>query len=613
MASSKLILRGAAAPSVKNAIRCGSTFTNLTSEQFMKKPTNEPILDYKKGSTERKALEKALEEYASKVIEVPLCIGKERITRKLEHEQTMPSDHKHAIAKYTWATENDIKNAIETGLEAREKWHMKTLEERADILLHAADLCAGKYRMALNATTMLGQGKNILQAEIDAACELIDFFRFNAYFALDLEKYQPISTKASKNSMLYRALEGFVAAIAPFNFTAIGGNLASAPALMGNVVLWKPSDTAVLSNYIIYQILEEAGIPPGVISFLPSDGPVFGNTVCDSKHLAAINFTGSVPTFKYIWKRVGNNLDKYISYPKLIGGNTVCDSKHLAAINFTGSVPTFKYIWKRVGNNLDKYISYPKLIGECGGKNFHFIHPSADMDSVAPATIRSAYEYSGQKCSACSRIYLPESQWQNFKDKFSAIHKQLKMGDVRDGSIFLSSVIDGKSFARIKKYIDAAKSGEDGAKIILGGKCDDSKGYFVEPTLIQVTNPESKILTEEIFGPVLTAYVYPDSKAEEIVRSIKDATPYGLTGAVFSGDKDFLYKARDILRDAVGNLYLNDKSTGSIVGQQPFGGARMSGTNDKAGGPHYALRWSSPQTIKETFEPVREWRYQSMD
>uniref|UniRef100_A0AC35F1P3 Delta-1-pyrroline-5-carboxylate dehydrogenase, mitochondrial n=1 Tax=Panagrolaimus sp. PS1159 TaxID=55785 RepID=A0AC35F1P3_9BILA len=569
MASSKLILRGAAAPSVKNAIRCGSTFTNLTSEQFMKKPTNEPILDYKKGSTERKALEKALEEYASKVIEVPLCIGKERITRKLEHEQTMPSDHKHAIAKYTWATENDIKNAIETGLEAREKWHMKTLEERADILLHAADLCAGKYRMALNATTMLGQGKNILQAEIDAACELIDFFRFNAYFALDLEKYQPISTKASKNSMLYRALEGFVAAIAPFNFTAIGGNLASAPALMGNVVLWKPSDTAVLSNYIIYQILEEAGIPPGVISFLPSDGPVFGNTVCDSKHLAAINFTGSVPTFKYIWKRVGNNLDKYISYPK--------------------------------------------LIGECGGKNFHFIHPSADMDSVAPATIRSAYEYSGQKCSACSRIYLPESQWQNFKDKFSAIHKQLKMGDVRDGSIFLSSVIDGKSFARIKKYIDAAKSGEDGAKIILGGKCDDSKGYFVEPTLIQVTNPESKILTEEIFGPVLTAYVYPDSKAEEIVRSIKDATPYGLTGAVFSGDKDFLYKARDILRDAVGNLYLNDKSTGSIVGQQPFGGARMSGTNDKAGGPHYALRWSSPQTIKETFEPVREWRYQSMD
>uniref|UniRef100_A0A914PSY4 Multifunctional fusion protein n=1 Tax=Panagrolaimus davidi TaxID=227884 RepID=A0A914PSY4_9BILA len=569
MASSKLVFRRVAAPSVKNAIRCGSTFTNLTSEQFMKKPTNEPILDYKKGSTERKALEKALEEYASKVIEVPLCIGKERITRKLEHEQTMPSDHKHAIAKYTWATESDIKNAIETGLEAREKWHMKTLKERADILLHAADLCAGKYRMALNATTMLGQGKNILQAEIDAACELIDFFRFNAYFALDLEKYQLISTKASKNSMLYRALEGFVAAIAPFNFTAIGGNLASAPALMGNVVLWKPSDTAVLSNYIIYQILEEAGIPPGVISFLPSDGPVFGNTVCDSKHLAAINFTGSVPTFKYIWKRVGNNLDKYISYPK--------------------------------------------LIGECGGKNFHFIHPSADMDSVAPATIRSAYEYSGQKCSACSRIYLPESKWQSFKDKFSAIHKQLKMGDVRDGSIFLSSVIDGKSFARIKKYIDAAKSGEDGAKIILGGKCDDSKGYFVEPTLIQVTIPKSKILTEEIFGPVLTAYVYPDSKAEEIVRSIKDATPYGLTGAVFSGDKDFLYKARDILRDAVGNLYLNDKSTGSIVGQQPFGGARMSGTNDKAGGPHYALRWSSPQTIKETFEPIREWRYQSMD
>jgi 1-pyrroline-5-carboxylate dehydrogenase len=446
---------------------------------------------------------------------------------------------------------------------------MKPLKDRADILLHAADLCSGKYRMELNVATMLGQGKNIVQAEIDAACELIDFFRFNSYFALELEKYEPISTKVSKNSMVYRALEGFVAAIAPFNFTAIGGNLASAPALMGNAVLWKPSDTAVLSNYIIYQILEEAGIPPGIISYLPSDGPVFGNTVCDSKHLAAINFTGSVPTFKYIWKRVGGNLDKYVSYPR--------------------------------------------LIGECGGKNFHFVHPSADMDSVATSTIRSAYEYSGQKCSACSRIYIPESQWETFKNKFSSIHKQVKMGDVRDGSIFLSAVIDARSFARIKRYIDSAKSGEDGAKIILGGKYDDSKGYFVEPTLIQVTNPESKILTEEIFGPVLTAFVYPDSKAESVVRSLKDVTPYGLTGAVFSQDKDFLYKARDILRDAVGNLYLNDKSTGSVVGQQPFGGARMSGTNDKAGGPHYALKWSSPQTIKETFEPIRDWRYQSMD
>ncbi|TKR81767.1 hypothetical protein L596_015590 [Steinernema carpocapsae] len=548
--------------------RSSSTFSVLTSEQFMKKPTNEPILEYKKGSAERVALEEMLAEYSKGPIDVPLRIGTEKITNSLERRQVMPFDHKTTLARYTYATSDQIKQAIEVGLEAREKWEKTPLKERATILLKAADLCAGKYRMALNASTMLGQAKNIVQAEIDSACELIDFFRFNAYFALGLEKYEPISTKISTNKMIYRGMEGFVAAIAPFNFTAIGGNLASAPALMGNIVLWKPSNTAVLSNYIIYQILEEAGMPPGVISFLPSDGPVFGDAV-----------TGS---------------------------------KHLAAINFTGSVPTFKFLWKKVAENLDNYVSFPKLVGECGGKNFHFVHKSADLDTVAAGTIRSAFEYQGQKCSACSRMFVASSAWPQLKEKMAKLHKQIKQGDVRDGSIFMSAVIDDIAFARIKKYIDHAKSGADGAEIVLGGKCDESKGYFVEPTVIKVTNFESKLLTEEIFGPVVTVYVYPDNEADKVLNSIKDATPFGLTGAVYSQDKDFLYKAKDVLRDAVGNLYLNDKSTGSIVGQQPFGGARMSGTNDKAGGPHYTLKWASPQTIKETGVPQHEWTYPSM-
>ncbi|CAD6193990.1 unnamed protein product [Caenorhabditis auriculariae] len=546
-------------------IRSLSTFSGLTSEEFLKKKVNEPILEYKKGSRERKALEQELSHYSKNVTEVPLRIGNKKITNNLERKQVMPSDHKSTLARFTHATKEQITEAIDVALQARVSWEKKSLKDRAEILLKAADLCAGKYRMSLNATTMLGQGKNIIQAEIDAACELIDFFRFNAVFAMDLEKYEPISTKLSKNTLHFRGMEGFVAAIAPFNFTAIGGNLPTAPALMGNVSLWKPSDTAVLSNYIIYQILEEAGMPPGVLSFLPSHGPDFGDAVTSSPHLSAINFTGSVPTFKHLWRRVADNLDRYVTFPK--------------------------------------------LIGECGGKNFHFIHPSAHLDSVATGTIRSAFEYSGQKCSACSRMYVPKSIWETLLKKLSEIHSQLKVGDVRDGSVFMSAVIDDKSFDRVKKYIDYAKTGADGAKIRLGGTYDDSKGYFVQPTIITVTNPKSKLLTEEIFGPVLTVYVYNDADVDKVLESVKDATPFGLTGAVFSQDKDFLYKARDVLRDAVGNMYLNDKSTGSIVGQQPFGGARLSGTNDKAGGPHYGIRWTSPLTIKETSVPLSDWRY----
>ncbi|KAK6046954.1 1-pyrroline-5-carboxylate dehydrogenase [Cooperia oncophora] len=552
-----------------NLHRAASTFSGLTSEQFMKKATNEPILEYKKGSKERQELEKELEMLSKTPTDVPLRIGTKKIHNELLRDQVMPSDHHTSIAKYSYATAGQILEAIEVALEARIPWERKPLKERADILLHAADLAGGKYRMKLNAATMLGQGKSIIQAEIDSACELIDFFRFNAKFALDLENYDPISTKISTNKMLYRGMEGFVAAISPFNFTAIGGNLASAPALMGNVVLWKPSDTAVLSNYVIYELLEEAGIPPGVIAFLPSHGPDFGEMITTSEHLSAINFTGSVPTFKTIWRSVAANLDKYVTFPK--------------------------------------------LVGECGGKNFHFVHPSANADVVAAGTARSAWEYGGQKCSACSRIYIPKSRWEEIFKKISDIHKQIKLGDVRDGSIFFSAVIDKRSFDNIKSYIDYAKSGADGAEILLGGKCDDTKGYFIDPTLIKVTNVKSKLISEEIFGPVLAAYVYDDLEVEKLLSSVKDHTPFGLTGAVFSEDKDFLYHARDILRDAVGNMYLNDKSTGSVVGQQPFGGARMSGTNDKAGGPHYGLRWTSPLTIKETSVPLTEWRYPSMD
>ncbi|KAK6733095.1 hypothetical protein RB195_017077 [Necator americanus] len=520
-------------------------------------------------SSERVDLEKELNTLSKNPTIVPVRIGTKSIKNGLDRKQVMPSDHQTVIAKYTFATADQIREAIEVGLEARIPWERKSLRERADILLHAADLAAGKYRMKLNAATMLGQGKNIVQAEIDSACELIDFFRFNSKFALDLEKYEPISTKISTNKLIYRGMEGFVAAVAPFNFTAIGGNLASAPALMGNVVMWKPSNTAVLSNYFVHMLLEEAGIPQGVLSFLPSSGPVFGKVITESKYFSAVNFTGSVPTFKTLWQNVANNLDKYITFPK--------------------------------------------LIGECGGKNFHFVHPSANADVVAAGTVRSAWEYGGQKCSACSRLYVPKSRWDEIFQKIKEIHKQVKLGDVRDGSIFFSAVIDKASFDNIKSYIDYAKTGADGAKILLGGNCDDSKGYFIDATLITVTNTGSKLIHEEIFGPILTVYVYDDSKIEEVLASIKDHTPFGLTGAVFSEDKKFLYHARDVLRDAVGNMYLNDKSTGSVVGQQPFGGARMSGTNDKAGGPHYGIRWTSPLTIKETSVPLTEWRYPSMD
>merc|ERR1719471_2502196 len=417
---------------------------------------------------------------------------------------------------------------------------------------------------------MLGQAKTVIQAEIDAAAEMIDFFRFNAFFGKELLKYQPISEKpeSTLNLMRYRSLEGFIASVTPFNFTAIAGNLAYTPCIMGNVTLWKPSDTAILSNYLIYKIFREAGFPEGLVNFLPSDGPVFGKVVTSHNELAAINFTGSVPTFQWLWKAVGQNLD-----------------------NYTG---------------------FPKLIGECGGKNYHFVHPTADVDSVVTSSTRSAFEYQGQKCSACSRMYVPESLWPKVKEGLAETQKSLKVGTPLEFDTFMSAVIDGKSFARIKSYIDHAKSGPN-TKIVAGGTYDDSVGYFVQPTVVETSSTEDRIFKEEIFGPVVTAFVYPDSQTEAMLGHVVKDTPYALTGAIFSQDQAFADAATEKLKGSAGNFYVNDKSTGSVVGQQPFGGARLSGTNDKAGGPHYMLKWASPQAVKQTFVPLPSVSYPYMN
>lgn len=545
-------------------------FLNLTAtvEEFTIK--NEPVLGYLKGSNERRELETALSRYKDTCTEVPIIIAGKEIKTDNVRYQVMPFDHAKKVAKYYWATPEIIHNAIEKANSARKSWERVPLNEKIKLFLKAADLISGKYRMDLNATTMLGQAKTIVQAEIDAAAEMADFFRFNAYFAKEASKYQPISLdpKVTLNTFRLRGLEGFVASISPFNFTAIGGNLASAPALMGNVVLWKPSDTCVLSNYTTMRILLEAGFPEGVINFIPADGPVFGNAITSSPLLAGINFTGSGVTFKHLWKQVSQNLDIYKNYPR--------------------------------------------LIGECSGKNFHFIHPSADVPTVVAATIRGAFEYSGQKCSACSRIYVPESLWPQIKEGFLEIHKQIKLASPLEFDTFMSAVIDEKSFNKMKHYIDYAKASND-LSIIAGGETDNKVGYYVQPTIVQTKNPRDKIMQEDIFGPITTVFVYSDKEMNKVLDLVSDSTPYGLTGAIFGKDENFNQYAVETLKMAAGNFYVNDKSTGAVVGQQPFGGGRLSGTNDKAGGPHYLLRWTSPQVVKESFFPQPEWKYPYME
>ncbi|CAN6484063.1 unnamed protein product [Victoria cruziana] len=503
---------------------------------------NEPVLTYRPGSPERAELEGELQRQYAQRSDIPLVIAGKRIYTVEREQVVCPHEHGHVLATLNQASSLEAQQAVDAAVAAQAVWSRWSFEERAAVFLKAADLLAGPWRARLNAATMLGQSKNVQQAEIDSACELIDFLRFNVQFAQEIYKQQPKSSAGVSNGTDYRPLEGFVYAITPFNFTAIGGNLATAPVLMGNTVVWKPATTAALSNYLVLQALEEAGLPPGVINFVPGE-PVGVSAA-------------------------------------------VLDSPHLAGIHFTGSTAVFDRLWLQVAQNLGKYRSYPRLVGETGGKDFVLAHASADVGALVVGLLRGAFEYQGQKCSAASRAYIPASIWP-------------QMGDVRDFTTFMGAVIDSRAYARIKGYIDGARK-DAACRIVAGGKCDDSKGYFVEPTVIEVSQPTHKLLCEEIFGPVLSVHVYEDAKWGEVLRLVDQSSPYALTGAVFAQDRAAVHEAMETLRQAAGNFYINDKPTGAVVGQQPFGGARRSGTNDKAGSALNLLRWVSPRTVKET-------------
>ncbi len=531
-------------------------------------PKNEPVFKYRPDSPERKQLEIALQELFNQQIEIPAIIGGKEIFSGNTDSCICPHDHQHILGTYHKAGEAEILQAIEAAAKARQDWEEMPFYHRSAIFLKAAELLSTKYRYLLNAATMLGQSKNVHQAEIDSACELIDFWRFNAYFAQKIYEQQPlISPKGEWNFSEYRALEGFVFAITPFNFTAIAGNLPTSPALMGNTVVWKPAGTAIYSGYYIMKILQEAGLPDGVINFIPGSGAQIGNHVLDSPHLAGIHFTGSTGVFNQIWKRTANNI-------------------HL-------------------------YKSYPRLVGETGGKDFIFAHSSSDVRALAVASLRGAFEYQGQKCSAASRLYIPASLYDEWLGHMNEMLDRVKMGDVRDFGNFVNAVIDKKSFETIKGYIDFARSAPE-ASIIRGGKCDDTTGYFIEPTIIKTDDPDFLTMREEIFGPVLTVYVYKDCMFEQTLRLCDSTSPYGLTGSIFAQDRNAICMAYNMLRHSAGNFYINDKPTGAVVGQQPFGGGRSSGTNDKAGSALNLQRWISARSIKECFVPARDFEYPYM-
>ncbi len=531
-------------------------------------PENERVLDYLKGSKERIALEKELERQKSTEIEIPLIIGGKEIRTGKVAKVTMPHNHKHVLATYHQATEKEVQMAIDAALQAHKIWSNLTWTIRASILLKAADLIATKYRALMNAATMLGQSKNIYQAEIDAVCETVDFLRYNASFASKIYQLQPKSAFNQLNRMEFRALEGFVFSVSPFNFTAIASNLNMAPVMMGNTTVWKPATTALLSNYYLMKIFMEAGVPGGVINFVPGSGSMIGNEVLKSPDLAGIHFTGS------------NN--------------------------------TFNFLWRKVSENLPNYKSYPRLVGETGGKDFIFVHPSADVLDTAVNAIRGSFEFQGQKCSASSRMYVPKSLWPEIKRLMVEMANDIRMGDVADPQNFMNAVIDEKAFDFITSYIDMAKNSAD-AEIVAGGTYDKSEGYFIRPTIIETTNPHFQTMEEELFGPVLTVYVYEDADVDKAIDLCDTTSPYGLTGAIFGRDRIAIGKICDRLRYAAGNLYFNDKPTGAIVGLQPFGGSRASGTNDKAGGEFNLVRWISPRTIKETFVPATDYKYPYMN
>jgi 1-pyrroline-5-carboxylate dehydrogenase len=533
-----------------------------------REPKNEPVFTYAPGSHERRLIEEELINQSNKVIDIPLIIGGKEIRTGKTGNVVMPSDHHHVLASYHMATEKEVSLAINAALDAKTEWMTLSWMERAAIMARAAELISKKYRYQINAATMLGQGKNVLQAEIDSACEVADYLRFNTYFASLIYMEQPISENETINRLEYRPLEGFIYTVTPFNFTAIASNLNTSVALMGNTTVWKPSTTSLLSNYYLMKIFEEAGLPAGVINFVPGSGSLISNIVL--KH------------------------------------------RDLAGIHFTGSNSTFNTLWKQVSDNLSVYKSYPKLVGETGGKDFIFAHNTANPPELATAIVRGSFEYQGQKCSAASRAYIPKSIWDETKLHMLRMISEIKMGDVRDFRNFVNAVIDEASFDRIMSYIIKAKSSEE-ANIIAGGNGDKSKGYFVEPTIIVTENPHFFTMEEEIFGPVMTIYTYEDDLFDETLALCDETSPYGLTGAIFSNDKYAMIKACRALRYAAGNFYINDKPTGAMVGQQPFGGARASGTNDKAGSHLNLVRWVSPRTVKETLLPATDFKYPFME
>jgi 1-pyrroline-5-carboxylate dehydrogenase len=525
-------------------------------------PLNDPNLTYLPGSRERAELKGRLDAMASTPIEIPVIIGGKEIHTGNFGCVTMPHNHAHTLAKFHKASAEHVRQAVDAAIAARKEWGSWAFEDRAAVFLRAAELLTTTWRQTLNASTMLGQSKTAIQAEIDAASEMVDFWRFNVAFAEELLSEQPASTHMMWNQMDYRPLEGFVYAVTPFNFTAIGGNLSGAPALMGCSVVWKPSATAILSNYYTMRLFEAAGMPPGVINFVPGDAVEISNVLLDHREL---------------------------------GG-----------VHFTGSTEVFNMMWQRVANNLGKYRGYPRLVGETGGKDFIVVHASAEPQEVAVGAVRGAFEYQGQKCSAASRMYVPKSRWPEIRERMTAIMQEIKVGDVRDFRNFMGAVIDKKSFTKISGYIDDAKKN---AKIIKGGGCHGEQGYFIEPTLVEAPDPSYRLLCEEIFGPVLTVCVYDDAKWRETLEIVDRTGPYALTGAVFARDRAAIREATSALRNAAGNYYINDKPTGAVVGQQPFGGARASGTNDKAGSKMNLMRWVSARTIKETFVPPTDHRY----
>ena len=528
-------------------------------------PVNEPNLGYLPGSPERAALKERLKAMAGERIDIPVVIGGREIRTGRTQQAVMPHDHTHVLADWHAASPDDVHEAIAASTRVAREWASWRWEDRAAVFLRAAELLTTTWRQTLNAATMLGQSKTVFQAEIDSASELIDFLRFNAHFAEELYAEQPISSHGVQNRLDYRPLEGFVYAVTPFNFTAIGGNLPTAPALMGNTVIWKPASSAMLSGYYILRLLERAGLPPGVINFVPGD---------------AVQITG-----------------------------ILLDSPDLAGIHFTGSTAVFNSMWKKVGENAGRYRSYPRIVGETGGKDFIVAHPSADPQEVAVAIARGGFEYQGQKCSAASRVYVPQSLWPDVRDRVVGLMRDMKMGDVTDFRTFIGAVIDKKAFDKISAYLEDAKKN---ARIVQGGTARGDVGYFIEPTLIETTDPTYRLMCEEIFGPVVTAYSYQDSAWADTLELIDRTSPYALTGSVFSTDRTAILEATDALRNAAGNFYINDKPTGAVVGQQPFGGARASGTNDKAGSKLNLMRWVSARTIKETFSPPRDHKYPYM-